>query len=51
MTSEELLLMLVMNIFNDKKTTDIVNDGVLVSWVIVDCVLIFTVVTNGMLKF
>ena len=43
--------MLVMNVFNDEETTDIVNNGVLVSWVVVYGVLILSVITNRMFKF
>ena len=42
--------MLVMDILDHKKAADVVNYGILVSWVVVNCVLVFSVVTDGMLE-
>jgi len=42
--------MLVMNILDDKETSNIVNNGVLVCWVVVDRILIFSIVTNRVLE-
>ena len=50
MTSEELLLMLVMDILDHKKASDVVNYGVLISRVVVDSILVFSIVTDGMFE-
>ena len=42
--------MLVMDILDHKKASDVVNYGVLVSRVVVDRVLVFSIVTDGMLE-
>ena len=42
--------MLVMDIFDHKKTSDVVNYGVLVSRVVVDSILVFSIVTDGMFE-
>ena len=42
--------MLVMDILDHKKASDVVNNGVFVSRVVVDRVLVLSVVTDGMLE-
>ena len=51
MAAKELLLVLVVNVLNDQKPSNVVNDGVLVLWVIEDSVLILSIVTDGVLQF
>jgi hypothetical protein len=46
MSSQELLLMLVLNIFNDEETTNVVDEGVFILGVIVDSLLILSIVTD-----
>lgn len=46
MPSQELLLMLVLNVFNDEETTNIVYDRILVLRVIVDRLLVLSVITD-----
>jgi len=50
MTSQELLLMLVLNIFYDQETPNVVNNGVLVLRVIVNSLLVLSVITDGVLQ-
>jgi hypothetical protein len=43
--------MLIIDVFNDQKATNVINDGVLVLRVVVHSVLVLSIVTDGMLKF
>ena len=42
--------MLVMDVFDDEETTNIVDDNILVSWVVVHSILEFAIVPNRMLQ-
>ena len=46
MASQELLLMLVMEVLKDQETANIVEECVLLNWVEVNCVLVLSIVTN-----
>jgi hypothetical protein len=45
-TSQELLLMLVLNVLDNEETSDVVNQRVLVLRVIEDCLLVLAIVTD-----
>ena len=49
MTSQKLLLMLIMNIFENEKPSDIINKSVLFGWVEVNHILILAVETYRVL--
>ena len=42
--------MLVVEILKHQKSTDIVDESVLLSWVKVDSILIFAIISNGVLQ-
>jgi len=46
MSSQELLLMLVMEVFQDKKSSNIIHKSILVSWVEVHGVLVLSIVPD-----
>ena len=46
MASQKLLVVLVMKVFNDQQTSNIIDQSVFNSGVEVDSVLVFTIVTN-----
>lgn len=46
MTSQELLLMLILDVLDDEKSTNIINDGVFVLGMIIYSLLIFSVITD-----
>lgn len=50
MAAEELLLVLVVEVFDDQEPTDVVNNSILVIWVIVDSVLVLAVESDRVLK-
>ena len=50
MSSQELLLVLVVKVLDDEEATDVVEDGVLLGRVEVNCVLMLSVVANRMFK-
>ena len=50
MASEELLLVLVMQILNHKQAPDIVNNRVLINRMKVDSVLELSIVADGVLQ-
>jgi hypothetical protein len=46
MTSQKLLLVLIMNVFKNEETTNVVNNCVLIERVVVDCALVLSIVSN-----
>jgi hypothetical protein len=44
--SEELLLVFVLDVLNDQQPTDVVDDIVLIEWVIVNSLLVLAIVAN-----
>lgn len=50
MAAEELLLVLVVEVFDDQEPTDVVNNSILVIWVVVDSVLVLAVESDRVLK-
>jgi hypothetical protein len=51
MASQELLLMLILNVLDHKEAANVIYDVVLVLRVIIDSLLILSVVTDRVLKF
>lgn len=51
MASQELLLMLVVEVFDDKKASNVVDHIVFFDRMEMDSVLMLTVVADGMLEF
>ena len=47
MASQKLLLMFIMNIFENEKTSDVVNESVFLSRMEVNHVLILAIETDG----
>ena len=45
MASQELLLVLIMDILDNQKSTNVVNKGVFLSWMELYGICVFTVVT------
>ena len=45
MASQKLLLVLIMDILDNQKSTNVVNKGVFLSWMELDSICVFTVVT------
>ena len=46
MASQELLLMLVLDVLYDEETSDVIDDGVFVLRVVVNSLLVFSVITD-----
>jgi len=51
MSSQKLLLMFIMKIFENQKATDVVNKSILFGWMEVNHVLILSIETNRVLQF
>ena len=43
---QKLLVVLVMKVFEDKQTTDVIDEGVFLRWVVVNSILIFAIIAD-----